>query len=182
MYTYGDLRHYVERMRSQNEKYDTEIDKIEKINEELRSQVESIGKSKEQLTKSTKELKERFQKFEEVRQHLSGICDENKHVHDVVDSLNDQIDALRLIVIHNEKAALLSKFYGQWKQENGLNRQEYARFLSGLDKEQRTNFKEKWTFEQLAGDDEIIDIHEFQRVIDEIVGKYDEEAIRLSKR
>ena len=63
-----------------------------------------------------------------------------------------------------------------------MNRNEYKRFLGGLTKEQRRRFEEQGTFEELAGYDGIIDLFEFHELVDEVVTKYDEEAIKISLR
>lgn len=183
--TFGVMGEYVNHFKDQNDEYEIENGKLKKTNEKLKSEVDRIEMSITELTKSTEQLKQRLQEFEGIRQHLSGICDENQDVHDLVDSLNEDIGALRLTVIHNEKTALLFGFYQQCyrgEQDRGLNRQEYKRFLSGFGVEQRGYFTEKGTFDKLAGDDGIIDMKEFQALVDEIITKYDEEMIRISSK
>ena len=139
------------------------------------------------LQESTEEMNETVREFEDIRERLSSLCKENgemTQIGDLIDSLNRDFDAMRLIVMHNEKAALLSAFYGTCYRDNeiGLSRSEYRRFLGGLSIAQRRRFQDRGTFEELAGEDCVIDLQEFQELVDRIITEYDEEVMRISLR
>merc|ERR1712110_1037491 len=101
----------------------------------------------------------------------------------MIDSLNQGFDAMQQVVTNNEKAALLAAFYETaYKETNKfhtISEGEYHRFLDRLANHQRARFEKKGTFGELAGSDGVIDLQEFQQLVDEIVTECDVEMHRL---
>ena len=130
------------------------------------------------------ELDSALGEFDGIRQRLATMCEENggmKQIENMIDSLNRGFAALQHVVIQNEKAALLAAFYETCYRDNeiGLTRSEYGRFLDRLPRSQRARFEERGTFQELAGEDGVIDLQEFQELVDDIVTECDEQMVRL---
>lgn len=55
----------------------------------------------------------------------------------------------------------------------------YSLCVAGLTITQRKRFEAKGTFEELAGKDGVIDVQEFQRLMDDILTEHDGELMRI---
>ena len=58
--------------------------------------------------------------------------------------------------------------------EAGLSKEEYNRFLGRLNRNTKQIFKEEGTFEEIAGEDHIIDLVEFEELLDKVIEKQEQ--------
>ena len=109
--------------------------------------------------------------FDEIRRSLTLIYDEDKDISLMLDAVNDIFRETKETMIRNKKAALLAMYYDvQFRDgELGLSKKEYRRLLGRMSKSDAAFFEELGDFESLAGDDGIIDLVEFQELIERLI-------------
>lgn len=184
VYKYGALQEYLDRFEEENKKYAAELDQLKETTQTLKKDVRGITQSVDGLKSNADELNSTMGQFDEIRQNLASLCSDDgdmKELSEMVDGLNNGFVEMQNVILNNKKAALLAAYYkvSTRDDEAGLSEKEYTRFLAKLTIEQRQKFKDHGTFQEIAGDDNIIDLAEFQNVVDTIISECDEEMMKL---
>merc|ERR1711933_208847 len=119
------------------------------------------------LEHDAKELDEETKEFEGLVEELRNIAGDNQDILALLDNTNKIFNDMRTVVLENERAHLLSTFYecAFRDDDNRMDEEEYKRFLGRLSKQQRKKFRDLGTFKELAGDDDHIDLQEFQKML-----------------
>merc|ERR1712087_482654 len=106
---------------------------------------------------------------EDLVVELKSIAGDNQDMLALLDNTNKIFNDMRTVVLENERAHLLSTFYecAFRDDDNRMDEEEYKRFLGRLSKQQRKKFRALGDFKTLAGDDDHIDLQEFQDMLEE---------------
>eukprot|EP00483_Globobulimina_turgida_P013217 UN13241 len=98
----------------------------------------------------------------------------------MINNINGMYDAMRMTVIQNQRSSILEIYYDvQFKdKDQGLSKREYKRFKSKLDTETRSRFEKYGDFEQLSGVDNVIDLAEFQDLLERILCDMEENLLK----
>merc|ERR1712228_691553 len=114
--------------------------------------------------------------FEGLVDELRNIAGDNQDILALLDNTNKIFNDMRKVVLENERAHLLSTFYecAFRDDDNRMDEDEYKRFLGRLSVRQRDKFKALGDFKTLAGDDDHIDLQEFQDMLEEVLTEVDE--------
>ena len=184
VYKYGALQEYLDRFEEENKKYASELETLKKTSTELKKDVQGITESVDGLKSNADELNSTMGEFDEIRQNLASLCADDgdmKELSEMVDGLNNGFVEMQNVILNNKKAALLAAYYKVSTRDGdaGLSEKEYKRFLAKLTIEQRQKFQDFGTFQEIAGDDDVIDLAEFQNVVDSIISECDEEMMKL---
>ena len=122
----------------------------------------------------------------EIRQSIDLTNDNNnsnngnrQRAEEYVESLTDLISEMKRILIENEKAYLYELYYTMEYRDNkkGLNKREYSRLLARLPENSRNLLVNNQTFEQIAGDDNIISLTEFQQFVANYLAKLEQRPL-----
>ena len=113
------------------------------------------------------------------KESLSEICGDNQELNDLINDVNDMYSNMKNTILSNTRAGILSAYYNAAlrDEEEGMSKREYKKFLARLDKKTRTAFIGFGTFEELAGDDLIIDLQEFQKLVDRLLEEQADDLI-----
>merc|ERR1712228_355986 len=98
----------------------------------------------------------------------------------MMDDVNKQYDDLVTLIGNNERAQLLSIYYevSTKDREDGLSENEYQRFLGRLNEKTRQVFFRQGSFDVLSGEDDIMQLEEFEKVLDKVIEEQQQEAIQ----
>merc|ERR1711933_377744 len=142
----------------------------------LGNEVNELQTTVHDLEHDAKELDEETKEFEGLVEELRNIAGDNQDILALLDNTNKIFNDIRKVVLENERAHLLSTFYecAFRDDDNRMGESEYRRFLGRLSKRQRDNFEKQGTFEDIAGDDDAIDLNEFQDMLEEVLTEVDE--------
>merc|ERR1712154_682158 len=97
--------------------------------------------------------------YDELKNSLSEICGDNQQLNDLINDVNDMYNSMKNTILSNTRAGILSAYYDAALKddEEGMSQREYKRFLARLDKKTREIFKEFGSFEEIAGDEGLVD-------------------------
>merc|ERR1712154_704140 len=111
------------------------------------------------LNRDVDNLKSTLSQYDELKESLTEICGDNQELNDLINDVNDMYDSMKKTILSNTRAGILSAYYDAALKddEEGMNQREYRKFLARLDKKTREIFKEFGSFEEIAGDDGLID-------------------------
>merc|ERR1712154_450272 len=111
--------------------------------------------------------------YDELKNSLSEICGDNQQLNDLINDVNDMYNSMKNTILSNTRAGILSAYYDAALKddEEGMSQREYKRFLARLDKKTREIFKEFGSFEEIAGADGLIDLNEFQQLVDKLLSQ-----------
>merc|ERR1712154_758804 len=111
------------------------------------------------LNRDVDNLKATLSQYDELKNSLSEICGDNQQLNDLINDVNDMYNSMKNTILSNTRAGILSAYYDAALKddEEGMSQREYKRFLARLDKKTREIFKEFGSFEEIAGDDGLID-------------------------
>jgi len=176
VYKYGVIQDQIDRLKEENAKYEHEIGELTTTRKRLGNEVNELQTTVHDLEHDAKELDEETKEFEGLVEELRNIAGDNQDILALLDNTNKIFNDMRKVVLENERAHLLSTFYecAFRDDDNRMDKQEYNRFLGRLSRRQREKFKELGTFEELAGDDNHIDLQEFQDMLEEVLTEVDE--------
>merc|ERR1712013_687131 len=179
-YLFGTITETIGVMKRENDKFGYEIDQLRDTRNDLKSTTKGIFYEVGKLQQDSKELDESLQQFDQLRKDLAEIAEKNEGIGYLVDDINGQMDAMTEVISNNERASLLSIYYevSTRDREEGLSESEYDRFLGRLNLKTKKYFEECGTFHDIAGDDDIIDLREFEALLDEVIGKQEQEFIK----
>eukprot|EP01084_Bolivina_argentea_P282551 483674_1 len=161
-----------------------EVDKMSNLNRNFRAEnaalkqeVDKLSRAREQLSgvesglkESNRKLKENVEKFRKLDENLKKLADSNIEGLEKLQKSSEQVmKTMQESLIRHEKE-ILNKVYDhlEWKDDkDGLTKDEFTEFLNALPQSYRERFKEHGeTFEDLAGDDGILDYTEFTDLVD----------------
>ena len=162
----------IDRFKQENNKYQTEIDEMKETRLQLTGSVQKIQKTINQTEDEAKNLEESLNEFEELRKSLEDVAKDNQDIFNLVTSLNTMADDMKNAAIASRKAALLEAYYDYDNRDGqpGLSVMEFKRVLNKLDKETQRKFENLQV--DLDGDG-IIDLKEYQKAVDIILGDMD---------
>ena len=156
--------------------YLDEIGELTTTRKKLGSEVNELQTTVHDLEHDAKELDEETKEFEGLVDELRNIAGDNQDILALLDNTNKIFNDMRKVVLENERAHLLSTFYecAFRDDDNRMDEDEYKRFLGRLSVRQRDKFKALGDFKTLAGDDDHIDLQEFQDMLEEVLTEVDE--------
>jgi len=176
VYRYGVIQDQIDRLKEENEKYQQEIDKLKETRERLGKEVSELQNIVHSLEQNAAELSEQAKQFDGLLQDLKKIAGDNADLSSIINQTNNIFNDMRKTVLENERAHLLSTYYecAFRDDNNGMDENEYRRFLGRLSQEQRKKFEAEGDFKKIAGDDNQIDIQEFQQLLEHVLRDIDE--------
>eukprot|EP00485_Elphidium_margaritaceum_P000567 CAMPEP_0202701110 /NCGR_PEP_ID=MMETSP1385-20130828/14216_1 /ASSEMBLY_ACC=CAM_ASM_000861 /TAXON_ID=933848 /ORGANISM="Elphidium margaritaceum" /LENGTH=289 /DNA_ID=CAMNT_0049358449 /DNA_START=84 /DNA_END=956 /DNA_ORIENTATION=- len=176
VYKYGVIQDQIDRLKVENQKYEHEISELQSTRIKLGNEVNELQTTVHDLEHDAKELDEETKEFEGLVEELRNIAGDNADILALLDNTNKIFNDMRKVVLENERAHLLSTFYecAFRDEDNRMDKEEYERFLGRLSKRQREKFRQLGTFEQLAGEDQHIDLGEFQEMLERVLTEVDE--------
>merc|ERR1712244_1648 len=148
--------------------------------EQLTGEVEKLEETTNGLKRDVDTLKGTLSQYDQLKNSLQEICGDNQELNDLINDVNDMYDSMKHTILSNTRAGILSAYYTAALKDDdeGMTKKEYRRFLSGLDKKTREIFKDFGSFEDLAGEDNIIDLDEFQVLVDRLLAEQGDELLQ----
>jgi len=179
IYKWGTVEEQIEMFKEENNKYQEEIDRLKSTREQLTGEVEKLEETTNGLKRDVDTLKGTLGQYDELKNSLQEICGDNEELNNLINDVNGMYDSMKSTILSNTRAGILSAYYTAALKDDdeGMTKKEYRRFLSGLDKKTREVFKGFGTFEDLAGDDNILDLGEFQVLVDRLLAEQGDELI-----
>lgn len=179
MYKWGTVEEQIELFKEENNKYAEEIERLSTTREQLTGEVEKLEETTNGLKRDVDALKDTLSQYDQLKNSLQEICGDNQELNDLINDVNDMYSSMKNTILSNTRAGILSAYYtaALKDDEEGMSKKEYRRFLSGLDKKTREVFKGFGTFEEIAGDDLLIDLDEFQVLVDKLLAEQSDELI-----
>ena len=183
-YLWGSVEDAIDYFKQENDKYHTNLEDLKGIRSNLRDETKGVFFAVGKLSKNAKDLERHLEEFDELRRELSEICESNEELNEMMDAVNKQYEDLVNLIGNNERAQLLSIYYevSTKDREDGLSAWEYERFLGRLNGRTREYFEKQGSFDVLSGDDDIMDLQEFEKVLDKVIEEQQEEAIQQRLR
>jgi len=160
-----------------------QLGKFAKNNREMRRQnaflsqtVSKLNKKQEELAavnadlmETSNQYKANIKKFEEIDQKLKTLGDDNIAGLENLREMSDKVlGSLKKEMIGHQRDILRTTYeameYGD--DQEGMNKEEYERYLNALPQEYRDRVKKLGSFEDIAGDDGVLDLDEFTKMAD----------------
>eukprot|EP00484_Ammonia_sp_Unknown_P017083 CAMPEP_0197024604 /NCGR_PEP_ID=MMETSP1384-20130603/5118_1 /TAXON_ID=29189 /ORGANISM="Ammonia sp." /LENGTH=243 /DNA_ID=CAMNT_0042453013 /DNA_START=115 /DNA_END=843 /DNA_ORIENTATION=- len=159
VYKWGTVEEQIDIFKGENAKYEQEIDELRQTKDKLSSEVNKLNETTNQLNRDVDSLKSTLSQYDDLRNSLQDICGANEDLNKMLNEINDMYSGMEQTIIANTKAGILAAYYDAAfrDEEEGMNKQEYRRFLGRLDKKTREIFQSYGSFESIAGDDNLID-------------------------
>lgn len=175
-FKFGVIMDQINRFKEENNKYESELGVLRATKDKLAGEVEGLQSTVNELQQDASELENQLDQFEELRKQLEDIAADNEELNRMLEDTNNMFNDMRETVLQNERAHLLNFFYecALKDGDEGMSKREYRRFLGRLSQKQREKFEEQGTFEELAGDDNQIDLREFQGILEKVLSDVDE--------
>jgi len=179
VYKWGTVQEQIELFKEENEKYGAEIDQLRSTRESLSTQVQKLEETTNAMQRDVDTLKETLGQYDELKNSLQEICGDNQQLNELINDVNDMYASMKNTILSNTRAGILSAYYNAalMDETEGMSEREYKRFLARLDKKTRGKFQSYGSFESIAGDDGIIDLNEFQQLVDKLLAEQSDELI-----
>jgi len=171
VYKWGTVEEQIELFQAENKKYEEEIERLSHTREQLTDEVSKLEETTNGLKRDVDTLKDTLGQYDQLKNSLQEICGDNQELNDLINDVNDMYSSMKQTILSNTRAGILAAYYSASLRddEEGMSSKEYRRFKMGLDKETRAVFEGFGSFEEIAGDDEIIDLDEFQALVDKLL-------------
>jgi len=185
VYKYGTVEQVINFMTLQNQWYETQMDTLTKHRKKIGKEAKYIHFSVNKLKSISKDLDEQYQNFESLRKELEEICKENETLKEKLDAVNEICNDLLVAIKKNEKAHLLSIYYHLCtnRHQDHLTKKDYKQFLGRLNKATREEIEKQGGFQAMdKNNDGLVDVHEFQDLINTVLEITEEEEVKLLKR
>jgi chaperonin cofactor prefoldin len=179
VYKWGTVQEEIDRLKGENGKYEGELSQLRVSKEQLTGEVSQVQSTVDELKGSVDGLNQQLGAFDDLRQELEKVAGSNQDISTMLDNTTKIFRDLRTVALANEKASLLSIYYEvAFKDgEPGMSAKEYERFKGRLPKKQREQFEAMGTFKQLAGDNDTIDLDEFQVILEKFLSGIERELV-----
>mmetsp|Transcript_61275 Transcript_61275/g.97535 ORF Transcript_61275/g.97535 Transcript_61275/m.97535 type:complete len:279 (-) Transcript_61275:1047-1883(-) len=162
-----------------------QVDKMSKLNREFRAEnaalqqeVDKLSRAREQLSsveaglkESNRKLKENVEKFRKLDENLKKLADSNIEGLEKLQKSSEQVmKTMQESLVRHEKE-ILNKVFDHLElgdNREGLTKAEFEEFW----KQMPSSYAERWRkkkqkFEDIAGDDGILDYDEFTKLCDQ---------------
>merc|ERR1719410_2316015 len=179
VYKWGTVEEQIEVFKGENDKYAAEIDELRQTKTQLAGEVSKLQETTNSMSRDVDNLKATLSQYDELKESLAEICGDNQALNDLINDVNDMYSSMKNTILSNTRAGILSAYYtaALKDDEEGMSKKEYRRFLARLDKKTRDVFKDFGSFEQIAGDDGLIDLNEFQQMVDKLLAQQADDLI-----
>lgn len=161
----------IDGFKDENNKFSQEIFELHETRDQLAVNVNGLQLTTEQLKRDVGELENNLHQFDELKESLQDIVGDNEEIADLVNSVNSMYTNMRDTVLENKRAHILSSYYkcSLGDGQEGMTEDEYQEFLFPLPIKMREQFVSYGDFASIAGDDHIIDLQEFQALVDQLL-------------
>ena len=178
VYKWGTVEEQIEIFKQENNKYEQEIDELRSTKEQLSGEVSKLQETTHALNRDVDNLKSTLSQYDELKESLQEICGDNQELNDLINDVNSMYSNMKNTILSNTRAGILSAYYDAALRddEEGMSKSEYKRFLARLDKKTRSIFK-SFGIESIAGDDNIIDLNEFQQLVEKLLEQQADELL-----
>merc|ERR1712013_580806 len=179
VYKWGTVSEQIELFKEENHKYETEIDALRSTREGLSAQVSKLEETTNAMQRDVDTLKDTLGQYDELKNSLQEICGDNQQISELINDVNEMYSSMKNTILSNTRAGILSAYYNAalMDESEGMSEREYRRFLARLDKKTRGIFQSFGSFESIAGEDELIDLNEFQQLVDKLLAEQSDELI-----
>jgi len=173
-----------------------EVDKMDKLNRDFRAEnvalkqeVDKLSRAREQLTnvqqklqESNVKLKQSLEKFRELDKNLKQLSGGNiQGLEKLQNSCQAVMNRWKESLIKHEKT-MLNKVFDEFEtndDKTDMSKSEFELFLNALPPAYKMRWESmKTTFEEIAGDDNMIQYDEFRKLVDRWA---EEEALLVKK-
>lgn len=168
----------IDRLEEENDNYKDQLYEMKKTRKNLGRENEALEGTVENLQNDADILEAETEQFEGLVDQLGGIAKDRDAIHDILGETTSLFSKMKKVILQHEKSQLLTLYYECAFRDNDdtMDKAEYTRFLGRLPKKERERVKAIGTFEEIAGEDDQIDLHEFEGLLDEFL-KVDEDIL-----
>jgi len=168
----------IDRLEEENDTYKDQLYEIKKTRKGLGRENEALEGTVENLQNDADILEAETEQFEGLVDQLGGIAKDRNDIHDILGQTTRLFNKMRKVMLQHEKSQLLTMYYECAFRDNDdtMDKAEYTRFLGRLGRKERERVKAIGTFEEIAGEDDQIDLQEFVGLLDEFL-KLDEDML-----
>ena len=179
VYKWGTVEEQIEIFKQENNKYEQEIDELRSTKEQLSTEVNKLQETTNALNRDVDNLKSTLGQYDELKESLTEICGDNQELNDLINDVNSMYTNMKNTILSNTRAGILSAYYdcALKDDEEGMNKREYRRFIARLDKKTRSIFQSFGDFERIAGEDGLIDLNEFQQLVNKLLEQQADELL-----
>eukprot|EP00486_Rosalina_sp_Unknown_P000772 CAMPEP_0201564864 /NCGR_PEP_ID=MMETSP0190_2-20130828/3513_1 /ASSEMBLY_ACC=CAM_ASM_000263 /TAXON_ID=37353 /ORGANISM="Rosalina sp." /LENGTH=277 /DNA_ID=CAMNT_0047981617 /DNA_START=27 /DNA_END=860 /DNA_ORIENTATION=+ len=179
VYKWGTVEEQIEIFKQENNKYEQEIDELRSTKEQLSTEVTKLQETTNALNRDVDNLKSTLSQYDELKESLTEICGDNQELNDLINDVNSMYTNMKNTILSNTRAGILSAYYdcALKDDEEGMSKREYQRFIARLDKKTRAIFKSFGDFDRIAGDDNLIDLNEFQQLVNKLLEQQADELL-----
>ena len=165
------LKEQVDRFGELNENFKSENIKLKKEVNKLNKAQDELSSIQQNLQQTTKQYAENIEKFRDLDDKLSKLADDNiegmerlkKLSQHVQESIHEELVQHERDILHKVMDVMEFK-----DNKQGLNEQEYNQFVGMLPLSfQRRFSRMDKTFDEISGQDDILDLEDFMKLADE---------------
>eukprot|EP00490_Sorites_sp_Unknown_P013463 CAMPEP_0114671374 /NCGR_PEP_ID=MMETSP0191-20121206/41063_1 /TAXON_ID=126664 /ORGANISM="Sorites sp." /LENGTH=222 /DNA_ID=CAMNT_0001931091 /DNA_START=225 /DNA_END=893 /DNA_ORIENTATION=- len=180
VFRWGTVSEQIKWMKEENQKYATEIDEMKQNTNELRNTVAGINEHVVELNQGADSLKEQIEQFDELKESLTQINADNEEIFEMINGINGMFDDMQQMAMEAAKASLLEAYYSAELRDGseGLSQREWKSLVNRLPKEQQKQVRMLGSFQDLAGGDGVIDLKEFQGIINKVVNNLEDSYLK----
>ena len=194
VYQWGIVSNEINHVTGLNASLESEHEKLKIEKTKYLRQVNTLKGRIKVLNGDVLDLETQLEHFDRLKREMresidvldrdigTGNTDVDNAEH-YLDELNELIVEMKQIFIENEKAYLYELYYTMEYRDNekGLNKREYERLLQRLPEKSRKLLVNNQTFEDIAGDDNVIDLQEFQQFVANYLSQLEQQPLNLGK-
>merc|ERR1712129_551877 len=150
-------------MKAENAQMKMEVNKLSKAQEEL-------GATADRLNQTTKSYQENISKFKALDEKLGKLADDNIAGLEKLQEMSATVqDSIQKELVQHQRDILMrvqeTMEFGDDKE--GMSEDEYNRFIQLLPRNFQRRFENmQHSFDEIAGDDGILDLVEFTKICD----------------
>lgn len=180
VYRWGTVQEQIDRFKGENSKYESQLIKFKNTKDRLKDEVKTIQSRVGGLQKNVDNLQTTLDSYDDLRKELNEIAGDNKDLNDMINSVNQMFNGMHDAIVQNQRTQILQTYYDvQFKDDKeGLGKKEYKRFRGRLDAETRSRFDKYGNFESFCGDDNVIDLTEFQDLLEQVLLDMEEDLLK----
>lgn len=194
VFTLRNLAAEVDRFAKENEKLEEtadrltiEVNTLQNTKDKLEGQVDKLENTVTDLKHVSDGLQSELDGFEKLKVNFEKFASETGHdITKVLDNANKIYDKMHNNTVQNERALLgkIAQDLEFMDKDVGMSRDEFLKFIERIPENLKKKYREMGkTFEDIAGDDAVVDFTEVQQLIDQLVNDNKEalESIQVQK-
>eukprot|EP01023_Acetabularia_acetabulum_P001995 TRINITY_DN1077_c0_g1_i1.p1 TRINITY_DN1077_c0_g1~~TRINITY_DN1077_c0_g1_i1.p1 ORF type:complete len:287 (+),score=42.54 TRINITY_DN1077_c0_g1_i1:257-1117(+) len=187
---YGSMSKQLKRFKAENDRLEDtasklgeQVNDVKKENDKLEKSVDSLGETATKLKQTSDKLQQQLGQFDGLQKSMQEASEKlGLNVADLVGETASMFKEISALNLRNERILLrrIAEDIEFMDRDVGMSKMEFERFIVRVP-EKYHSFLKSVKFEDYAGEDQVLDMSEIRKILDDMMAHLEKQSSDLEK-